>query len=127
MSTLLTEPQENRVYSFYASCLKNAGRYRNRKNALDSTVRKFNIPYREARAIIETHTALNLGLDPESYRSEQAEKRQQKVTDWQKERDAHIANGHMAADSTRNPFDVTDSLKWREEHLARVAAILAAK
>jgi len=127
MSTELNESQANRVYSFYASCLKNAGRYRNRKSALDTTVRKFNIPYREAREIIETKTALNLGLDPKEYRTEQAAKRRDKVTEWQRERDSHIAAGRMSADSTANPFSVTHSLKMTEEHLARVAVILAAK
>lgn len=127
MSTTLNESQEKRVYSFYAASLKSAGRYRNRKTALDSTVRQFKISYREAREIIETQTALNLGLDPQEYRTEQAAKRSDKVTEWQRVRDGHIAAGRMTADSTQNPFEVTSRMMAHEAHLARVAAILAAK
>lgn len=127
MSTTLNEAQANRVYSFYSACVNKNSRYRNRKTALDTTVRQFKISYSEAREIIETRTAKNLGVDPARYRAEQAAKRHGKVTAWQKERDAHIASGRMTADSTANPFDVTGRMLAHDAHLARVAVILSGK
>jgi hypothetical protein len=125
MSTVLTESEQNRVYSFYAASLKSAGRNRNRKTALDSVVKRFGISYKVAREIIETNTAKNLGVDPEQYRKEQVAKRQGKVSEWQRKRDAHIAAGRMSQDSTENPFAVTNRMAMTAAHLARVEAILS--
>lgn len=120
-----TTSMENRVYSFYAAKVAKPSSMRNRKTALDTTVRTFGISYQRAREIIETRTAQNLGMNPEEYRRQNEEKRQAKRVAWDTERAALIAEGHMAEESKDNPHSIRSRLIWHAEHCERVAALEA--
>lgn len=85
------EARNRRICATYNSLRSKPFKHSNKRghkaDALMQTARTWKMPIREVRDIIETATAVKLGVDPKAYKTEKAVERYNKTTEWQRETD----------------------------------------
>lgn len=109
MNTMTDIEARNRricaTYKSHRNPSKNSRHRSHKSDALMQTAKLWKMPIREIRLIIEAGEAAKLGVDARTYSIEKAVERSEKTTEWQKERDAHIARcAKLGLDENANPL-----------------------